>query len=575
MVATTRLGLNAQTPGTNANTWGGVLNTQALELVDEAFGVETIPVAGNMTLTSTNFVSNQARNFALLFTPGGLTGTSTVTIPSREKVYLVLNSTGRDLIFSAGGATVTLATARWGFIVCNGTDVLGFDPVAVTDAAKTAAEAARDLAQQWATSLSVVSGGLKGARGYANDAASSATTATGAASTATGAASTTVTLYDLFDDRFLGAKASAPSLDNDGDPLIVGAIYFDTTLAIMRVWSGSAWQAFIPTAADYLPKAGGIMTGPIVFAASQTGVPILRSARTSNAMLAKADCGKFIDITAGTFTQTFAGASALGDGWWCYLQNSGDGDITLDPNGAETIDGLASFVMYPGEIRIVRSDGATLRSTVLVPFRRRWSTSGPFVKPPGYKGFQLDLLSGSGGGGGGGRSGSGSQAYAGGAGAGGFYEMFPLVDYDELADVETVTIGNGGNAGINRGVASPGSGTDGGVGGSTSVGAFATPTVPGGNAGSNAAAGASAGAGAVGPSVSGTIRFSGATGSGASLNTPGTGNITSSSNGRIFNVVSKGGDGGAGSSGANGSGSPSSIVATAGTPGEAIVQGVL
>ena len=29
-----------------------------------------------------------------------------------------------------------------------------------------------------------------------------------------------------FDDRYLGAKSSAPTVDNDGDALITGALYF-------------------------------------------------------------------------------------------------------------------------------------------------------------------------------------------------------------------------------------------------------------------------------------------------------------------------------------------------------------
>jgi hypothetical protein len=60
--------------------------------------------------------------------------------------------------------------------------------------------------------------------------------AAAAASAAAAAAS-----YDSFDDRYLGSKASAPSVDNDGNALATGALYWNSTTSAMQVWSGSAW----------------------------------------------------------------------------------------------------------------------------------------------------------------------------------------------------------------------------------------------------------------------------------------------------------------------------------------------
>ena len=66
-----------------------------------------------------------------------------------------------------------------------------------------------------------------------------ATSETNAATSATNAAAS----YDNFDDRYLGAKASAPTVDNDGDALITGALYFNSTSNIMYVYGGAGWQA--------------------------------------------------------------------------------------------------------------------------------------------------------------------------------------------------------------------------------------------------------------------------------------------------------------------------------------------
>ena len=88
---------------------------------------------------------------------------------------------------------------------------------------------------------------------YVDDVAGSATAAAASAAAA-------ATTYDNFDDRYLGAKSTAPTLDNDGNALIVGAIYWNTPGATMYAWTGSAWGSISSTAAIYryrFTAAGG------------------------------------------------------------------------------------------------------------------------------------------------------------------------------------------------------------------------------------------------------------------------------------------------------------------------------
>ena len=55
-------------------------------------------------------------------------------------------------------------------------------------------------------------------------------------------------LYDSFDDRYLGAKNADPATDNDGNPLITGALYWNTVNNVMRTYNGTAWEtAFVPS----------------------------------------------------------------------------------------------------------------------------------------------------------------------------------------------------------------------------------------------------------------------------------------------------------------------------------------
>ena len=74
------------------------------------------------------------------------------------------------------------------------------------------------------------------AQTYATNAANSATAAANSATAAASSATSAAAYVDNFDDKYLGAKASDPSVDNDGDPLTDGALYFDTTNNIMKVY---------------------------------------------------------------------------------------------------------------------------------------------------------------------------------------------------------------------------------------------------------------------------------------------------------------------------------------------------
>ena len=73
-------------------------------------------------------------------------------------------------------------------------------------------------------------------------------TVAGSATAAASSAAAAEAAYDSFDDRYLGAKASAPSLDNDGNALVTGAIYWNSTTNQMFAWTGSAWGSISSTA---------------------------------------------------------------------------------------------------------------------------------------------------------------------------------------------------------------------------------------------------------------------------------------------------------------------------------------
>ena len=147
---------------------------------------------------------------------------------------------------SSGAQPLTTNTdsAKWDLIVDAATST------AAQNAASSSASAAASSASAASASQTAAASSQTAAASSATAAASSATTAStkatqaDTAKTAAQAAQTAAeTALDSFDDRYLGAKSSNPTLDNDGNALIDGALYFNSNVNRMRVYDlgNTAW----------------------------------------------------------------------------------------------------------------------------------------------------------------------------------------------------------------------------------------------------------------------------------------------------------------------------------------------
>ena len=118
---------------------------------------------------------------------------------------------------------------------------------AASEAASAASEAA-SAASETAAATSETNAAASETAAAASETAAAASETAAATSEANAAAS-----YDNFDDRYLGAKSTIPTVDNDGDALLVGALYWNDVSDAMYVWNGSSW--------DTLPTSIGIADG--------------------------------------------------------------------------------------------------------------------------------------------------------------------------------------------------------------------------------------------------------------------------------------------------------------------------
>ena len=128
---TDRLGLEKQGDGENPNSWGTILNTNVIDLVDDAIaGYEVVSVSSTgITLSDNNGSTDQSRNAALEFA-GTLTANVTITIPSEEKTYFVReNTTGSFAVQmkTAAGSALNLTQGQNTFVACDGTSIYQLD----------------------------------------------------------------------------------------------------------------------------------------------------------------------------------------------------------------------------------------------------------------------------------------------------------------------------------------------------------------------------------------------------------------------------------------------------------------
>ena len=134
---TTRLGLEKQTDGENPNSWGAILNTNVIDLIDDAIaGYEIVSVSSTgITLTDNQGSTDQSRNAALEFA-GTLTANVTITVPAEEKTYFIRENTSGSFAVQMktdAGTALTLSQGVNTFVACNGTSIYQLDaPTSVT-----------------------------------------------------------------------------------------------------------------------------------------------------------------------------------------------------------------------------------------------------------------------------------------------------------------------------------------------------------------------------------------------------------------------------------------------------------
>ena len=209
----------------------------------------SIKLSRTNTMTSTEFTvgATERANKILAFDSAG-----EISVTQELGTYQGTDATVTTEAYVVRDIVKSTTTAQLNNVyICIANSVVG-DSLTDTDHfellvdAVSAATSATAAATSATASANSATASATSATASANSATASATSATNAATSETNAAAS----FDSFDDRYLGAKSSDPSVDNDGNALLTGALYFNSSDNVMKNYTGSAWQTLKPTSSE-------------------------------------------------------------------------------------------------------------------------------------------------------------------------------------------------------------------------------------------------------------------------------------------------------------------------------------
>ena len=233
----------------------GYVDAQVSAVIDAAPGaLDTLNELAAAINDDANFATTITNALATKLALAGGTMTGDITL-NANKITSTATPVTDDTLTRKGyvdsilGSATSAATSAAAALVSE-TAAAGSATAAASSAttATTQASAASTSATAAASSASSAS---SSATSSANSATASATSATAAATSAANAEAA----YDSFDDRYLGSKASAPTLDNDGNALLEGALYWNSTSKDLWVYNGTAWEQSTLTAGSFLQSS--------------------------------------------------------------------------------------------------------------------------------------------------------------------------------------------------------------------------------------------------------------------------------------------------------------------------------
>jgi hypothetical protein len=329
---------------------GGTLNMTLPTAATRAGKVMAFDANGNPAVGPTVTEVSNAQTYAT-----NAATSATAAAASASTASSAASSTAGSVAAAAASASAASTSATNSASSASAASASASNASTSASNASTSATAAAGSATTASTQASNAASSASAASTSASNAASSATSANSAKVAAESARDATLAAYDNFDDRYLGSKTSDPSVDNDGNALVAGALYFNSTDGIMKLYTGSAWVAAYVSGSGFLALSGGTMTGQVAFAAGSVSAPGISASGDTNTgiFFPAADTIAFVEggvevmrinssgnlsLTSGNFVANGTAQKITGD-----FSNATQGNRTLFQSSTGTFTDIGAI----------------------------------------------------------------------------------------------------------------------------------------------------------------------------------------------------------------------------------------
>jgi hypothetical protein len=234
--------VEAQTAETNAETAETNAETAATNAANSASAASTSATnASNSATAASTSATNSANSATASASSASAASTSATNASNSASAASTSATNAANSATAASGSASTASTQA-----TNASNSASAASTSATNASNSASAASTSATN-------------------AQTAETNAETAQAAAETAQAGAEAAL---EAFNETYLGAKSSDPSVDNNGDPVTAGDWYFNTTTSRSRIYTGSAWENVIVDTTTVVSKTGN--TGSAIVPSGST-----------------------------------------------------------------------------------------------------------------------------------------------------------------------------------------------------------------------------------------------------------------------------------------------------------------